>query len=191
VFLGGSWPSGALAMAATRPAAWPTLTFLQLLLRAPNAALSGGLLLGVLDPADELVAGQGRDVLPGIKRRSVGNQHATQVSRQSVHHPSGHPGAIHGQMVVSRRQAGISTSGRARRRRKRSSVKPQRARSNVVLGDSRCEQGSVCPLFQERNCALPPNAVQLMLRATADWRQQGSQGESNAPMKSERDGHRT
>jgi hypothetical protein len=31
----------------------------------------------------------------------------------------------------------------------------------------------------------------LMLRATADWRQQGSQGESNAPMKSERDGRRT
>jgi hypothetical protein len=34
-----------------------SLAFLQLLLGPPNAALSSALLLGILDPADELVAG--------------------------------------------------------------------------------------------------------------------------------------
>ena len=50
-------PAGALAVLATRPAAGPALTFNQLLLRPPNATLSRGPLLGILDPADELVAG--------------------------------------------------------------------------------------------------------------------------------------
>jgi hypothetical protein len=50
-------PAGAVAVLAPRPAAGPALALLQLLLGPPNAALSGGLLLGILDPADELVAG--------------------------------------------------------------------------------------------------------------------------------------
>ncbi len=56
MLLGGPLPAGAVAVLATRPAAGPALAFLQLLLRPPNAALSGGLPLGILDPADELVA---------------------------------------------------------------------------------------------------------------------------------------
>ena len=52
-------PAGTVAVLAPRPTAGPALAFLQLLLGAPNAALSGGLLLGILDPADELVAGLG------------------------------------------------------------------------------------------------------------------------------------
>jgi hypothetical protein len=64
----------AFAMAAARPAARPTLAFLQLLLRSPDATLSGHLLLGILNPADELVAGQGRDVPPCIERRRVRKQ---------------------------------------------------------------------------------------------------------------------
>jgi hypothetical protein len=55
--LGGRLPAGAVAVLAPGPAAGPALAFLQLLLRPPNAALSGGLLLGILGPADELVAG--------------------------------------------------------------------------------------------------------------------------------------
>ena len=55
--LRGTLPAGAVAVLAPRPAAGPALAFLQLLLRPPNAALSGGLLLGILGPADELVAG--------------------------------------------------------------------------------------------------------------------------------------
>jgi hypothetical protein len=49
--------AGAVAVLAPRPAAGPALAFLQFLLGPPNASLTGGLLLGILDPADELVAG--------------------------------------------------------------------------------------------------------------------------------------
>jgi hypothetical protein len=50
-------PAGVVAVLAPRPTAWPALAFLQLLLGPPDTALPGGLLLGILDPADELVAG--------------------------------------------------------------------------------------------------------------------------------------
>ena len=78
-------------MVAPRPAAGPTLAFLQLLLGPPNAARPGGLLLGILDPADELVAGQWRDVIPSIECRRVGEQRLTEVRGQLMHHPTGHP----------------------------------------------------------------------------------------------------
>jgi len=45
------------AVVAPRPAAGPTLALLELLLGSANAAFSGRRLLGILDPADELVAG--------------------------------------------------------------------------------------------------------------------------------------
>ena len=89
-------PAGALAVRAARPAAGPALAFLQLLLGPPNAARSSGHLLGILDPADELVAGQGRDVLPGIECRGVGDQRLAQVRGQFMHHPTGQPRAAHG-----------------------------------------------------------------------------------------------
>ena len=73
----GRSPTGAVAVLASRPAAGPALALLQLLLGPPNAALSGALLFGILDPADELVAGQGRDVLPGIECRGIGDQRLT------------------------------------------------------------------------------------------------------------------
>jgi hypothetical protein len=62
----------AVAVLAPRPAAGPALAFLQLLLGPPNTARPCGLPLGILDPADELVAGQWRDVVPGIECRRVG-----------------------------------------------------------------------------------------------------------------------
>src|SRR5438477_12987935 len=43
--------TGALAVLAPRPAAGPALALLQLLLGPADAALSGHLLLGILDPA--------------------------------------------------------------------------------------------------------------------------------------------
>jgi|SRR5580658_5274371 hypothetical protein len=82
--------AGAFAVIAPRPTAGPTLAFLELLLGSANAAFSGHLLLGILDPADELVAGQRRDVLPGSERRRVGDQRFAQVFRKLVHHPTGH-----------------------------------------------------------------------------------------------------
>jgi hypothetical protein len=83
-------------MRAPRPAAGPALAFLQLFLGPANAAFSGRLLLGILDPADELVAGQRRDVLPGIERGGVGDQRVTQVCWKLVDHPTGHSLAAHG-----------------------------------------------------------------------------------------------
>src|ERR1700694_5482057 len=58
-------------MLAPWPAARPTLAFLKLVLRPANGAFPGHLLLRIFDPADELDAGQRRDVLPGIECRGV------------------------------------------------------------------------------------------------------------------------
>jgi hypothetical protein len=106
--LRGTLPTGVVAVLAPRPAAGPALAFLQLLLGPPNAALSGPVLLGILDPADELVAGQGRDVLPRIECRSARDQRLAQVRGQLMHHPAGHFLAAHMPMVVSRGQAGLT-----------------------------------------------------------------------------------
>jgi hypothetical protein len=87
-------------MLAPWPAAGPTLTFFQLLLGPANTAISGHLLLGILDPADELVAGQRRDVLPGIQCRGVGDQRLTQVSWKLVYHPTENSRVGHGATVA-------------------------------------------------------------------------------------------
>src|SRR5712672_1053066 len=88
-------PASALTVLATWPATWTALAFFQLLLRPANAALSGHLLLGILDPADELIARQGRDVLPGRQCRVIGDQRRAQVCGQLVHHPTGDSLAAH------------------------------------------------------------------------------------------------
>jgi hypothetical protein len=73
-------------------AAWPTAgtphTLFQLLLGPANTAFSRLLLLGILDPTDELVAGQRRDVLPRIQCSVVSNQRLTEIARELVHHPT-------------------------------------------------------------------------------------------------------
>src|ERR1700722_1028895 len=94
-------PAGAFAVAAPRPAARPTLALLELLLGSANAAFSGHLLLGILDPADELVAGQRRNVVPGIERGRIGDQSFAQVFRKFVHHPAGHSLATHKTTVAA------------------------------------------------------------------------------------------
>ena len=87
--------ASALAVFAPRPAAGPTLAFLELFLGSANSALSGHLLLGTLDPADELIAGQRRDVRPRIECRGVGDQRLAEVYRKLVHRPTWHPRAAH------------------------------------------------------------------------------------------------
>jgi hypothetical protein len=96
--------AGALAVLAPGPAAGPTLTFLQLFLGPANATLPGRQLLGVLDPADELVASQRRDVVPRIESRAVCDQRLAQICRKLVHHPTGYPGAAHRATVAGRGQ---------------------------------------------------------------------------------------
>ena len=66
--------AGPLPVLAPWPAAGPTLTFLQLLHGPADAAFSGHGLLGIFHPADELIARQRCDVLPGVERRRVGDQ---------------------------------------------------------------------------------------------------------------------
>jgi hypothetical protein len=88
-------PAGAVAVPASRPAARSTLTFLQLLLGPSNSAFSGHRLLRILDPADELIAGQRSDVLPSIECRGVGDQCLAQVCGKFVHRPTGHSVAAH------------------------------------------------------------------------------------------------
>src|SRR3954447_23834722 len=91
----------ALAVLAPRPAAGPALPFLELLLGPANAALSRLLLLRVLDPADELVAGQRRDVVPRVERVRIGGQRVTQVWWELVHHATGHSRTAHTCTVVA------------------------------------------------------------------------------------------
>src|ERR1039458_6552304 len=100
-----SLSAGALAVPAPWPAAGPTLAFLQLLLGPADAAFSGHLLLGILDPADELVSGQRRDVLPRIECCRVGHQPLAQVCGKLVHHPTGHSLAAHRATVAVQRPA--------------------------------------------------------------------------------------
>ncbi len=88
--------------AAAWPAAGATHAVLQLLLGPANSAFSGHCLLGILDPADELVAGQRGDVLPGIECRGVGDQCLAEVCRKLVHHPTGHSRVAHTNTVAGR-----------------------------------------------------------------------------------------
>ena len=95
-------PASALPMCAAGPAARTSLTFLQLLRSPADATFAGRLLLGVLDPADEFVARQRRDVLPSNKRSRVADQRVAQVSWKFVHHPTGQSGAAHNGSVQGR-----------------------------------------------------------------------------------------
>jgi len=77
-------------MLASWPAAGSPLSLLELLLSSADASFSGGVALGIFDPADELVARERRDVLPRVERNRVDDQRLTQVSWKLVHHPTGH-----------------------------------------------------------------------------------------------------
>ncbi len=81
--------------AAPRPTARPAKAILQLLLSPANTAFSGHLLLGILDPADELVAGERRDVLPGMECRGVADQRTAQIPWKLVDHAARHALAAH------------------------------------------------------------------------------------------------
>ena len=59
--------AGAFAVPAPWPTAGSALAFLELLLGPTNTPRSGHLLFGILDPTDDLVPVQRRDVHPGIE----------------------------------------------------------------------------------------------------------------------------
>src|SRR5947209_4400851 len=83
-------PGFAVAMLAPGPAAGPPPAFAQLFLCPPDAPLARGLVLGVLDPTDELVASQRRDVLPELECRGVGPPRVAQVLRELMYPATGH-----------------------------------------------------------------------------------------------------
>lgn len=93
--------TGALAVGASRPAAGAALTLFEFFLQEANAALPGAVVFGVFHPADELVAGQRGDVVPGGECCSVAAQRLVQVRGQLVHHPTGNVLAGHTPTVAS------------------------------------------------------------------------------------------
>jgi uridine phosphorylase len=102
----GRLTTGALAVLAPWPAARPPHAILQLLLGPANAAFPGHLLLGILNPTDELVAGQRGDVLPGVECCPVGHQRLPQIWGKLVHHPTGDSRAAHATTVAAQWKAG-------------------------------------------------------------------------------------
>lgn len=58
----------------SKRAAGSSLPLLELLLGAADAPLSGHLALRVFGPADELVSGERRDVVPRVEGGGVGDQ---------------------------------------------------------------------------------------------------------------------
>lgn len=75
-------------MLAPRPTAGPALALLQFLLGSADPPLTSLDLLGILDPADEFVPRQRRDVFPRRQRRGVVLQRCAQVGRQRVDYPA-------------------------------------------------------------------------------------------------------
>ena len=96
--------AGSLAVPAPWPAARPAFAFVELFACPLNAAFARSRLLGVLDPADELVARQRRDVPPGIERSRVGDERLAQIYGQFMHHPTWHVLDAHRPIVFSARQ---------------------------------------------------------------------------------------
>jgi hypothetical protein len=69
---------------AARPAAWPAHSVLKLLLGAAYPAGPGLVLLRILNPTDELVAGKWSDVLPPVKRDGIGKQCLPKIGGKPV-----------------------------------------------------------------------------------------------------------
>jgi tetratricopeptide (TPR) repeat protein len=123
---------------APGPAAGPSHAILQLFLGPANSALARLLLLGILDPANELVAGQGRDVLPGDECRLVADQRRAQVSRQLVHDPAGDSWTGHDNTVATCRASNLPPARHYRRRRMDGDQAQQVEEARLVL-DARKE----------------------------------------------------
>jgi hypothetical protein len=101
-------------MLAPRPAAGPPLTFFQLLLGPADAARACHGLLGVFDPANELIAGERRDVHPRFERREVRDQRLPQICGKLVHDtawdPAAHGGTVEDKAPVSKKDTTQTTA---------------------------------------------------------------------------------
>ncbi len=103
--------TGALSVLATRPAAGSPHALGQFLLCPPDAALPGRRLLRVFDPADELIAGERRDVGPGGQHVGGSAQRIPQIGGKPVHLHDAlwHLGDAHAGTLASRGQGRPAT----------------------------------------------------------------------------------
>lgn len=86
-------------MRATRPTARTTLTVFEFFLGPTDPTFAGGRSLGVLDPTDELVPSEWRDVLPRRERGVVRDQRVTQITWEIVDDPTRH--TLHGDTLLA------------------------------------------------------------------------------------------
>jgi hypothetical protein len=134
---------GAITVPTPWPAAGPALAFLQLLLGPADTAYAGRVPLGILDPTDELITGQRRNVLPGTERPGTGHQRVTQVLGKLVYHSAGQSIAGHGGRVTVQALAGRPPRDRGVGER---IVYPRRRHTSwSVSSDARCRRGDESP----------------------------------------------
>ena len=93
-------------MLATRPAARTTHAVLKLLLSSADATSPSLVTLRVLNPADELVAREWRDVPPSCEGNGVADQSPPQVGGQSMHHSSWDALAAHAVERIAEERGG-------------------------------------------------------------------------------------
>ena len=87
-------------MGAAGPATGPPHALLELFLGPADSTVPGYLLLGILDPADELVASERGDIPPCRKRQGALDQRPTKIGRKIVDDPRRHRRTAHGKTVV-------------------------------------------------------------------------------------------
>ncbi len=105
-------PAVAFPMATPGPAAGPTPTLFQLFSCPSDTTRSRHVLLGVLDPADELVSGKRSDVLPGVERSRACDERLAKVCGDRVHHSTGYSPIGHVPTVAG----GLGEGSRGNRR---------------------------------------------------------------------------
>lgn len=106
---------GSLSMRASRPAAWPALSVLQVCLESSQPAMPGFVLPGILYPANPFVASEKSNVFPSLQCRLVICKDAAQVLWKCVNKAGGDFFSGHDQyrldrIVGNRRASGIAAA---------------------------------------------------------------------------------
>jgi hypothetical protein len=115
--------TGSLSMCAARPTTGTALTLFEFFLGPTNPPLACHLLFGVIDPANELIASERRDVPPRIEGGIVRDERATQIGREFMDHATRYPLSAHlSRLTALQGELGVLTASqrcavsRARRR---------------------------------------------------------------------------
>ncbi|HET9033966.1 MAG TPA: hypothetical protein VFN25_13810 [Dokdonella sp.] len=76
-------------MRTSRPAAWSTLSVLEIFLEPGQSALPRFGFYRIFNPANPLVARERGNVFPALQRRAVFNKDAPQIFRDGVNNTAG------------------------------------------------------------------------------------------------------